>query len=550
MGKTVTAEFAVNYPGKTRNPFDPSAHPRRLFERIGSGGGRFHGAARARDPDDGLDDQARLVLRRVRLPPDLRRRALLGRHGVIGIVRHGGSLRTHRRGHRASSRRADRRGPGAAPRRCPARRESDSCVHRNGTNSNRTPSGCSKTQHAASRLPARKSPMRRFPPEFERAEEAHRLVTCREFALNFTREIEHHLDDLSEDLRNGKIRIGFNCSFERYREAQALRETLPARSGRSVRTFRCAARAVCRRRSAGRLEHRRLDPRLTLDADAYAHDERSRVQRPERPAGGCSADCRGRRRPHAFRSCALDPCSTDVIRAEMRPHRDVSRAAALSLQRPVRRTAMAQSDRDLKGATVMDDADRAAAMNELEERHRRIADSPTIARSSAVSSPVSKKRTGSRPNARSASDQFHADDNYFLHRSKLNDQGRSSPAIGLPPPDGIRSAKLLRGRSPIDYRVPRRSASIRIVSRPRRGPFSARPPPCRGFGCTGSAANPAPTGKPAPSCRQTAKPCRRARPAALPRPDAAHGFCAKSVLVSSLFPEIEFCAPLPWSIVS
>ena len=35
---------------------------------------------------------------------------------------------------------------------------------------------------------------------------------------------------------------------------------------------------------------------------------------------------------------------------------------------------MAQSDRDLKGATVMDDADRAAAMNELEERHRRIAE--------------------------------------------------------------------------------------------------------------------------------------------------------------------------------
>ena len=35
---------------------------------------------------------------------------------------------------------------------------------------------------------------------------------------------------------------------------------------------------------------------------------------------------------------------------------------------------MAQSDRDLKGATVMDDADRAAAMSELEERHRRIAE--------------------------------------------------------------------------------------------------------------------------------------------------------------------------------
>ena len=35
---------------------------------------------------------------------------------------------------------------------------------------------------------------------------------------------------------------------------------------------------------------------------------------------------------------------------------------------------MAQLDRDLKGATVMDDADRAAAMKELDERHRRISE--------------------------------------------------------------------------------------------------------------------------------------------------------------------------------
>jgi hypothetical protein len=35
---------------------------------------------------------------------------------------------------------------------------------------------------------------------------------------------------------------------------------------------------------------------------------------------------------------------------------------------------MARSDRDLKGATVMDDTERAAAMNELDERHRRISE--------------------------------------------------------------------------------------------------------------------------------------------------------------------------------
>ena len=63
-----------------------------------------------------------------------------------------------------------------------------------------------------------------LPAEFEHAEEAHRLITCREFALNFTREIEHHWNELSEDLRNGKIRIGRDCSLERYREARALAE--------------------------------------------------------------------------------------------------------------------------------------------------------------------------------------------------------------------------------------------------------------------------------------------------------------------------------------
>jgi hypothetical protein len=35
---------------------------------------------------------------------------------------------------------------------------------------------------------------------------------------------------------------------------------------------------------------------------------------------------------------------------------------------------MARSDRDLKGATVMEDADRAAAFKELDERHRRISE--------------------------------------------------------------------------------------------------------------------------------------------------------------------------------
>jgi Asp-tRNA(Asn)/Glu-tRNA(Gln) amidotransferase A subunit family amidase len=63
-----------------------------------------------------------------------------------------------------------------------------------------------------------------MPAEFDHAEEAHRLVSCREFVLNFAREIEHHWEELSPALRAGKIKIGMECSYERYREAAELAE--------------------------------------------------------------------------------------------------------------------------------------------------------------------------------------------------------------------------------------------------------------------------------------------------------------------------------------
>jgi amidase len=63
-----------------------------------------------------------------------------------------------------------------------------------------------------------------LPAEFGDAEEAHRMVSCREFALNFTQEIAHHWDELSAALRGGKVKTGLECSYERYRAAQELAE--------------------------------------------------------------------------------------------------------------------------------------------------------------------------------------------------------------------------------------------------------------------------------------------------------------------------------------
>ena len=220
MGKTVTAEFAVNYPGKTRNPFDATRTPggsssgsaaavadfmvplALATQTTGSTikPGSFCGVFAYRPTfgdvrcsgimeSSASCDTVGLYARTVEdIAPH--RDVLIGvdpepSHDVARAedrIRASTAMAQTRTAHPAAARRG-----GAPPRRC--RRESFRCG---------------------------------APTEFERAEEAHRLVTCREFALNFTREIEHHWDDLSEDLRNGKIRVGLNCSFERYREAQAV----------------------------------------------------------------------------------------------------------------------------------------------------------------------------------------------------------------------------------------------------------------------------------------------------------------------------------------
>ena len=74
LGKTVTTEFATYQPAKTGEPARPRSDAGRLLERLGRRRGRRHGAARARQPDRGLHDPARVVLRDPRLQADARPR--------------------------------------------------------------------------------------------------------------------------------------------------------------------------------------------------------------------------------------------------------------------------------------------------------------------------------------------------------------------------------------------------------------------------------------------------------------------------------------------
>ncbi len=107
LGKTVTTEFANRHPGPDREPAQPGIHPRRLVERLGRRGRRFHGAAGDRHADRRVGHPPGGLLRRRRVQAELwplpagrdARQHREPRHG-----RRDGALG---RGHRAVPRRAD-----------------------------------------------------------------------------------------------------------------------------------------------------------------------------------------------------------------------------------------------------------------------------------------------------------------------------------------------------------------------------------------------------------------------------------------------------------
>jgi amidase len=59
-----------------------------------------------------------------------------------------------------------------------------------------------------------------LPADFARIPEAQRWISSFEFSRNFMWEIENHWNDLSDTLRNGRIKDGLACTFEHYREAR------------------------------------------------------------------------------------------------------------------------------------------------------------------------------------------------------------------------------------------------------------------------------------------------------------------------------------------
>ncbi len=81
----------------------------------------------------------------------------------------------------------------------------------------------SDIEAAARRLEAKGATVtdRPTPPAFERLAEAQRQISAYEFVRNFAFEIDRHWDRISPQLREGRIKDGLACTYERYREALA-----------------------------------------------------------------------------------------------------------------------------------------------------------------------------------------------------------------------------------------------------------------------------------------------------------------------------------------
>lgn len=65
-----------------------------------------------------------------------------------------------------------------------------------------------------------------LPRDFDDIEDAHRHVTSFEFARNRAWEINHHYEQISETLRNNRLKHGLACSLDQYRSARARLERL------------------------------------------------------------------------------------------------------------------------------------------------------------------------------------------------------------------------------------------------------------------------------------------------------------------------------------
>jgi len=244
MGKTVTTEFANVFPGKTRNPFDPTRTP----------GGSSSGSAAAVG-----DCMVPLAIGTQTTGSTIRPASFCGSFGyrpthgdlrTVGVKEAAGSLDTLGLIARSIDDIALYRDVllGATPEPIadlPRAPRIGFC--RTHLWSTLEPSTQALLEQAARKLERAGATLVdvELPKDFEEVETVHRAVSSFEFARNFTFEIDHHWEKISEKLRNGRLKHGLACTFEQYlaarNAAERLRALLPQSFGDCDILFTAAA---------------------------------------------------------------------------------------------------------------------------------------------------------------------------------------------------------------------------------------------------------------------------------------------------------------------
>ena len=224
MGKTVTTEFANRYPGKTRNPFDPERTP----------GGSSSGSAAAVG-----DFMVPLAIGTQTTASTLRPASFCGCVGYrptwgdlrcVGVKEAAGSLDTLGLIARSVDDIALYRDVLLGSKPEPLADDIGSKLRvgfcRTPMWDECEPATQSLLEGLARRLSALGAEVKdvTLPTDFSRISEAHRWISSFEFSRNFSWEIDHHWDRISEALRNGRLKDGLSCSFDQYRQARDFAE--------------------------------------------------------------------------------------------------------------------------------------------------------------------------------------------------------------------------------------------------------------------------------------------------------------------------------------
>ena len=221
LGKTVSTEFANVHPGKTRNPFDPARTP----------GGSSSGSAAAVG--------ARMVPLAIGTQTTASTIRPASFCGVYGFIPTQGRISCS--GVRQASWTLDRLGlfarsvadialfrdvlRGATPQPLAAASQTPRIAFcRTHLWDRLEPTTAALIEGAARDLAGAGATVTDLdlPAAFAEAADGHRWISSYEFTKNFTFEIDHHFEQISQTLRTGRIADGLGCTPETYEQAVAL----------------------------------------------------------------------------------------------------------------------------------------------------------------------------------------------------------------------------------------------------------------------------------------------------------------------------------------